>query len=778
MGTWMAEEAAPDGGPFSGADAVDVQLPRDSADYTARTFEAFTTLYPVNLDIWVELYEAGENGEASKLPTGTADVRLRLRSADGTLIYEGLTGDDGRITAAVYLPAAPEDIELSLSAAGFADRSVTISDMVRYSRIERTMAMARLEDYLAARSLEPDFDGDGVPDAYDADYDDAGTAFKAGIPAEGKLTVAFEDLFGRADAGDADYNDFIAAYTITENLNSEGTGLDSVRFDVTAQKKIAGYDHVFGIRIDSFSGTARVEGEYLDTSGALRDFSDEEVTAPLEVELFESTSLAEGESVWFEIDFIDPDHQNLDKDAGDVVVDRPPYNPYLYVKNTGYDVHLLGEESIEGSENPDGSLFMDENNFPWGLLVPADWINPEETRRIEEYYPNFTPWRLSGGSEHRDWYLNYVDPDAPAQTVEMAADINSGGAGSGPQYLTVYDGALYFSADDGVDGRELWRWNGSTAELVADIHTSGDGNPDFLTVYGGSLYFRAKEEGEIFGFLYRYDGSTTGRVADLEIPVHLQVYENELFLSARNSTFPDRELWSYDGSNSPTRVADINSGSGDSRPAFLTEYGGTLYYQADDGSGVELWSYNATDGAQLVDGGAAGEDPQYFREYNNKLYFQADDGSTGYELWEYDGASESTRRVIDLNTGVASGLTFSYMVVFDNVLYFVGNDGNYGNELWSYDGSSVTRVTDLNDGASDGLAAENYFAVYDNELYFAGDDGSTGYELYKYDGSTVTLVKELHPTGSSNPGYLTVLNSRLYFSADDGTDGMELWVLY
>jgi hypothetical protein len=115
----------------------------------------------------------------------------------------------------------------------------------------------------------------------------------------------------------------------------------------------------------------------------------------------------EKKTAWFEIDFDRP--QNIDPTAGEVVTDRPPYNPYLFVKDTGEDVHLLGEMSLDGTYDP--LMFMDENNFPWGLLVPADWIPPKETRRIEEFYPDFTPWRKSGGSDYRDWYLNYVDPD-------------------------------------------------------------------------------------------------------------------------------------------------------------------------------------------------------------------------------------------------------------------------------------------------------------------------------------------------------------------------------
>ncbi|MCK7482235.1 MAG: hypothetical protein M0C28_37625 [Candidatus Moduliflexus flocculans] len=58
------------------------------------------------------------------------------------------------------------------------------------------------------------------------------------------VTIAFEDLFGRARAGDADYNDFLASYDISETMDEEGRVL---RIDVEARavRKWAGHNHAF-----------------------------------------------------------------------------------------------------------------------------------------------------------------------------------------------------------------------------------------------------------------------------------------------------------------------------------------------------------------------------------------------------------------------------------------------------------------------------------------------------------------------------------------------------
>jgi ELWxxDGT repeat protein len=83
------------------------------------------------------------------------------------------------------------------------------------------------------------------------------------------------------------------------------------------------------------------------------------------------------------------------------------------------------------------------------------------------------------------------------------ADIATAPAiGSFPAYLTEYNGALYFSADDGkgTTGKELWKYDStkpvdaSNPSVVADIWIGQNGsNPAYLTKYGGWLYFSADD---------------------------------------------------------------------------------------------------------------------------------------------------------------------------------------------------------------------------------------------------------------------------------------------
>ena len=59
-----------------------------------------------------------------------------------------------------------------------------------------------------------------------------------------------------------------------------------------------------------------------------------------------------------------------------------------------------------------------------------------------------------------------------------------------------FNNALYFSADDGQKGAELWKTDGTATGtvLVKDIYAgSGNGSPKNLFVWGSTLYFVADD---------------------------------------------------------------------------------------------------------------------------------------------------------------------------------------------------------------------------------------------------------------------------------------------
>ncbi len=385
-------------------------LPADTVRDVSRSFVGpfeFETVLPVDLKFQVVVYDG--SGAARQPGDGSALI-AELRDSSGRVAYAGRVLPDGTLDAALKLAAAPEDMTLTLEGAGFEARRIVIPRMVQYSEINRTVGM--LIDTDAVRAAEDplaDSDGDLIPDVYDAFPKDPNAAFAYQTPANGKLTVAFEDLFGLARAGDADYNDFIAKYTVQEIANG-ANAITKIIVDAAADTKLAGYHHKFGIRIDAFEGSATLSGTYIDGMGTGRAFGPCEKTAPLNVVLFHDSRNAVGRTASFTLEFATP--QVIE--AGSAKVDRPPYNPYLYVHNTGTEIHLMGEQDTSGSTS---ESFQDAEGFPWALLVPSDWVHPDEGQRIEIPYPRFTSWRESFGQKDSDWYLPVSAVNSPPYPV-------------------------------------------------------------------------------------------------------------------------------------------------------------------------------------------------------------------------------------------------------------------------------------------------------------------------------------------------------------------------
>jgi LruC domain-containing protein len=437
-------------------------LPSDQAAYVPRSVAAsfdFKTLLPVNVNLTVREYRLDSDGDGPEswmlLDPLAADVFVAVTDSQGAAVYAGRVPPEGTLSTRLMLPAAPGDLTFTLSALGFVERSFTVKAASGYAQINRTVSMQaedpQAEGVLASVSALPDRDGDTVPDVYDAFPDDPESAFAIDVPFDGPLTIAFEDLFGLAEAGDADYNDFIANYQITEYANGQANAI--VRIDGTAKSvaKIAGYNHDFAIAIDSFTGGADLTIHYPSRTVTAR------VSSPAVIPLFISTKDTVGQEVSFSLHFDAPQPRET--------MDEAPYNPFLHVRDTLYDIHLIGEEALPGSRSY-GRSFQDAEGFPWALLVPSTWQHPSESQRIEVHYPRFTLWRQSFGAEHTDWYLHYDDPYVPTPVVHVAGYYNAGAS----------DVAAYWK-DDAAGLDPLHEQTAAQAKAVAvsgsDVYVAG-----------------------------------------------------------------------------------------------------------------------------------------------------------------------------------------------------------------------------------------------------------------------------------------------------------------
>lgn len=132
-------------------------------------------------------------------------------------------------------------------------------------------------------------------------------------------------------------------------------------------------------------------------------------------------------------------------------------------------------------------------------------------------------------------------------TVELVKDINPSGD-SNPYNFVEYDGKLFFRANDGANGPEIWMTDGTSTgtELLKDIYpvTIG-GYPIVFTLYDNRLYFIASTV-TMNKELYESDGTEAGthvvapNIAPLSDPCNntfeLFNYNDTLYFNAHFTT--------------------------------------------------------------------------------------------------------------------------------------------------------------------------------------------------------------------------------------------------
>ncbi|MFO0999029.1 MAG: hypothetical protein U0936_01720 [Planctomycetaceae bacterium] len=416
-----------------------------------------------------------------------------------------------------------------------------------------------------------------------------------------------------------------------------------------------------------------------------------------------------------------------------------------------------------------------------------------------------------------------------AEMVENAVPgggIHSGSNSSNPRSLSNVNGTLYFRANDGVNGYELWRI-GSTgvAEIVEDAVPGGGTNPggnssdpEFLTNVNGTLYFRATDG--VNGYeLWRINNSGVAEMVEdavaggginsgnnHSIPRFLTNVNGTLYFRATDG-LNGYELWRINSSGVAEMVEDalagggINPGSNGSGASYLTNVNGTLYFRATDGlNGYEVWRINSSGVADLVEDAVAGSgispwinsSPRILTNVNGTLYFNIRDTANGYELWRINssGVAEMVEDAV-AGGGINSGSSHSHPQTLTNVngmLYFRGNDNLNGGELWRINSSGVAEMVDdaiPGGGINPGEESSNpsQLTNVNGTLYFSANDGTNGEELWRINSSGVAeVVENAIPGGGISPGssdsqpnYLTNVNGTLYFNASDGVNGHELW---
>jgi ELWxxDGT repeat protein len=292
--------------------------------------------------------------------------------------------------------------------------------------------------------------------------------------------------------------------------------------------------------------------------------------------------------------------------------------------------------------------------------------------------------------------------DGTSEGTNLVKDINPNEANAVDvnfvKSITDLNGMALFYAIDGVHGYELWKSDGTEegTSLVSDIRTGDlssnfdDGNGLQMVVMGDFAYFIAYADG--FGWeVWRTNGTTTNMLPEM---------------------IPGENYNDY--------------------PGMLTVIGDKLYFgqtafNPDGGiyvtDGVSLTTLS---NAILTDGNNP-DFANFFLEYDGYVYFAAGWTENEIELWRTDGTPEGTGLFADLDGAQQGDPRMTHAL--PNGFLFVADNSVGDNTLYICDGT-LNGITPLTFSNGDQLIVANYsaweqrFLRAGDNIYFPSEDGT------------------------------------------------------
>jgi trimeric autotransporter adhesin len=386
--------------------------------------------------------------------------------------------------------------------------------------------------------------------------------------------------------------------------------------------------------------------------------------------------------------------------------------------------------------------------------------------------------------------------DGTAAGTRLLRDIYPGKCDSSPLLATPLGNRVLFFAltgEEGRDGQEIWRTDGTTAGTVrvsdfATSHPLEDGSS--AAVVSGAVLFSGVD-GAHGAELWRTDGTRQGTflVADIERGNNAGSFPRQFMRVGRTLYFFAFEgtaglnLWKSDGTEAGTsRVSDdIPPLSAVSNAAAPAGTGGPFLFLADLAGEFQTFLYRS-DGTEAgtfpieLDEGVHPWLPKGVQAAGGKVFFVASDEAHGSELWVSDGTRAGTRLVEDLVPGKASSFPQDLTAFGGRVFFSTTYDGIEGS-LWVSNGTpaGTFRLRQFS------YEAPRNFVVHGGFLYFLGDEDGYGTALWRTDGTkagTVRLV-DFSPDGGFSFGYnLLSIGTRLLLwdISPEGYGQSGLWV--
>ncbi|NMO16305.1 ELWxxDGT repeat protein [Pyxidicoccus fallax] len=298
----------------------------------------------------------------------------------------------------------------------------------------------------------------------------------------------------------------------------------------------------------------------------------------------------------------------------------------------------------------------------------------------------------------------------------LVQDLQPGNHSSNPFELTRVGNTVYFSANDGLHGRELWMSNGTATGtvLVRDI-TPGEASSD--VVPWGTV-------GDVF-----------------------------FFIASRQQNPRQYQLWRTNGTPAGTfplqadTLTGLRGWYGPAEP--VAELDGALLFlgSGKDTGGYQLWRSDGTEaGTFALSGNLPYTEPYFLSAVNGQVLFLVKNGFGAHQIWRSDGTAQGTRHIGDTSVDMTNAMTYPHYEhvpqAIGRLLYFVVPDYQ-GAQLWRTDGTAEGTQLLARQGSYSSMRA---LTGVGETLYFL-----LGSELWRSDGTPggTVAVQGVPPIGIS-----------------------------
>lgn len=348
--------------------------------------------------------------------------------------------------------------------------------------------------------------------------------------------------------------------------------------------------------------------------------------------------------------------------------------------------------------------------------------------------------------------------------------------------LQVAGDKLYFCANDGVNGPELWSTDGTAANthMVTDFLSGIAGsNPSYLWTLDNKLCFSAFDGADTG--VYVTDGTDTGThllMNRIIVPnSEHTVMNHKLYFFADSSGIPGSgSLWVTDGTPAGTTwvshafYGTIQFSYYSYLSSFLTNWNGKLYFGAAD----HLWtSTGLVGGTQMVTDFSSNPGvcctPTQIQDFAGRMYMRVKDFNGRVDIAYSDGTDTGTHIAACPDADFTTGSNFviqndlsAPMTVVGNKLFFWNTyQGSLGHSLYVIDMTPVA--------VANVPAANQEINVYPNPatdkvtIEAAGNEINK-VELYNVTGQLLssTAVNNAWKVSLSLPEYKGIVLARVY----------------